>query len=94
MQRRKFPSETASASEFGERQRIRMLRLVESDAPARLPLFRRIYAGKISPRSAIKGKCLECCGFETPPIRDCTAAECPLWALRPYQEKERALALD
>jgi hypothetical protein len=63
------------------------LRDISEDAPKRLGLFRRVYAGKSSPREAIKCKCLECVGFDVKCIINCTASECPLWAYRPYQAK-------
>ena len=50
-----------------------------------------------SMRAAINAKCAECMGCtinETEPgfrsmIRDCTAGDCPLYNLRPYQVKAR-----
>jgi len=51
-------------------------------------LFERCWAGKVSPRAAIKCQCLECIGFERAAITGCTAYACPLWRLRPYQNKE------
>lgn len=36
-------------------------------------LFERSYAGKVSPRTAIKCFCLECVGFERAAITDCAA---------------------
>lgn len=51
-------------------------------------LFERSWAGKVSPRTAIKCFCLECVGFERAGISGCTAWACPLWPLRPYQPKE------
>lgn len=55
------------------------------------PLYRgllgKCYAGKASPRTAIKVMCLECRGYERKDIRDCRTPHCPLWMLRPYQPK-------
>ena len=50
-------------------------------------LFERVYAGKASPRTAIKAQCLECVGFERAAITGCTAYACPLRNLRPYQKQ-------
>lgn len=45
----------------------------------------RAFAGQLSPRAAIKAKCLGCTGFVRADITDCTSALCELWPLRPYQ---------
>lgn len=50
-------------------------------------LFERSWAGKASPRTAIKCFCLECVGFERAAISQCSVGACPLWPLRPYQQK-------
>jgi len=48
-------------------------------------LLARCWAGKASPRSAIKAFCLECVGFDRSAVAECTAYACPLWRYRPYQ---------
>ena len=55
-------------------------------------LYGKALQGKLAPRSAIKIKCLECCGWER--MRDgidliggCSIRSCPLWAVRPFQAK-------
>lgn len=50
-------------------------------------LFKRCWAGKASPRAAIKAFCLECVGFDRAAVTTCTAWACPLWPLRPFKEK-------
>ena len=50
----------------------------------------RIISGKIAtPRKFIKMKCLDCVGFEDAQsrIKNCYVTVCPLWRLRPYQDK-------
>lgn len=50
-------------------------------------LLSRVFAGK-APRSAcIKAMCLECVGFDRAAVTKCTAWACPLWNVRPFQEK-------
>lgn len=48
--------------------------------------FVAAWAGKCSPRRAIKAQCLECIGFERQDITDCTSYACPLWNFRPFQK--------
>jgi hypothetical protein len=47
--------------------------------------FVAAWAGKCSPRRAIKAQCLKCVGFDRQAIKDCTGWACPLWAFRPFQ---------
>lgn len=46
-------------------------------------LFKRAYAGKASPRQAIKANCYECVGFDRNAIYDCNITICPLYRYRP-----------
>lgn len=48
--------------------------------------FVAAWAGKCSPRRAIKAQCLECVGFDRQGITACTCWACPLWNFRPYQK--------
>ena len=48
--------------------------------------FVAAWAGKCSPRRAIKAQCLDCCGFDRHAITDCSCWACPLWGFRPYQK--------
>lgn len=70
------------------------LRQVESDAPSRAGLFRKLYSSpqRVSPRQAIKAFCLECVWMETTAIQTCTATACPLWPFRPYQPRKKESA--
>jgi hypothetical protein len=54
--------------------------------------FVAAWAGKCSPRRAIKAQCLECVGFDRQAITDCTGWACPLWAFRPFQKPAGILA--
>jgi len=36
-------------------------------------------AGQLSPRQAIKAKCLECSGYVWGEVADCLVLACPLW---------------
>jgi hypothetical protein len=46
------------------------------------------FNGHASPRKAIKAMCLACLGYERSAITNCTGWSCPLWAYRPFQQKE------
>ena len=59
---------------------------VKLDGPSFTGLFKRAFDG-YSLRAAIDAKCAECCWLDRAAIRDCTATNCPLHAVRPYQEK-------
>lgn len=53
----------------------------------------RALAGELSPRQAIKAKCLECCGFDRAEAAACTVWRCPLHAYNPWRpENRRAVA--
>lgn len=52
-------------------------------------LLTQSWAGKCSPRAAIKAFCGECQGFDRSAITNCTAYACPLWMFRPYQTQKR-----
>lgn len=51
-------------------------------------LFVASWAGKCSPRQAIKAQCLECQGFDRQGIAGCTGWACSLWFFRPFQKAE------
>lgn len=44
---------------------------------------------KGSKKAAIKLHCLECCGYATNEVKNCTGLGCALYSFRPYQEKEK-----
>ena len=72
-------------------KKARMLEQIQSDAPSKLGLFRRLYASKNahSRALAIKCQCLQCCWMSEAAIRECTDTACPLWTFRPYQPGRR-----
>jgi len=53
--------------------------------------YERAACGRASPRQAIKAFCQSCVGYENvaEEIRQCTDAECPLYAYRPYRGRTR-----
>ena len=65
-------------------KRTLLLEEISEDAPRYVSVFRRAYAGK-SLKTAIQAQCLECCWFDRQAIRECSATQCGLWAVRPYQ---------
>lgn len=54
--------------------------------PSFKSLFVAAWAGKCSPRQAIKAQCAECVGFDRQAIVECACHACPLWAFRPFQK--------
>ena len=78
---------TRREDEFSDPKRVLMLKQVSADAPSKLGVFKSVYASTASPRQAIKAKCLECCWMDVAGIRECTGTACPLWSMRPYQQK-------
>ena len=69
-----------------DRKQAQMLEQIKSCASSGLRVFKQAYTGK-SLRAAINAHCLECCWFDRQAIRECTATQCGLWAVRPYQAK-------
>ena len=52
-------------------------------------LFHRVKEMKTKSKAdAIKAKCLECVNFRYKRITECTAPQCPLYEVRPYQKKD------
>jgi len=50
-----------------------------------------IEKAKLNPKSlrfAINAMCFDCCCYQKPEVRFCTAVNCPLHNLRPWQSKE------
>lgn len=82
--------QTSPPGEFIAHKRAERLAAVERAAPSKAGVFRRVYAGRASPRQAIKAQCLQCCAYSEPAIRDCTAPACPLWPFRPYRRGKGA----
>ena len=62
------------------------LRILYQEVPKRyLPLIDRLAEG--SRTAAIKLHCLQCVGYESKEVTNCTATQCPIWPVRPYQPK-------
>lgn len=38
-------------------------------------------------RAALNAKCWECACYQRKEVTECTAKDCPLWRLRPWQRK-------
>ena len=53
--------------------------------PKYLRGYLRAAAGSASPRAAVKSFCLECLGWISADVTDCTAPACPLYQYRPFQ---------
>ena len=71
-------------------ERERMLAQIKEDGPSALGVFRRAYTGK-SLRAAIDAACLECVWLDRETIRTCPSKACPIWSVRPFQQKRPAL---
>lgn len=66
--------------------RERMLAQVRADMPSAVHAFVKAYSTN-SLRAAINAHCLECCYLDRIAIRGCTATNCGLWNIRPFQRK-------
>lgn len=65
---------------------LKILNNMRKDVPERFQsVVEKVTEG--SRTAAVKLKCLECSGYQTPEVRHCTAIQCPLWLFRPYQGK-------
>lgn len=60
---------------------------IDEDCPSRKKIFIKAYKGSL--RAAVNANCLACVWFDVPAIRDCKSTICGLWAVRPYQKKEK-----
>lgn len=47
------------------------------------------FAGTVSPRQAIKAKCLDCCGYDRAEVAGCAVVLCPLHPYRPLFRETR-----
>lgn len=64
-------------------KREKMFQQIAEDGPSCLKVFKKAYSGNRP--AAVKALCLECCWLDRAAIRECTATECPLWEIRPFQ---------
>lgn len=53
--------------------------------PKHLALYGRAISGTGSRTNAIKAACLDCMGWSPMDVRECSAYDCPLHQMRPYQ---------
>ena len=57
-----------------------------------LPLLQRVRdKNSKSKAEAIKAFCLQCVGFQSKRVTNCTALKCPLYQVRPYQKRIESL---
>lgn len=47
----------------------------------------RALLGQITRSTAIRVKCLQCCGYQREEIKTCAVLTCALFPVRPYQDK-------
>ena len=85
------PSPTASLSAFIAQKRAGRL---ETTPDRYKGHFVASWAGKCSPRRAIKAQCLECVGFDRREVAECTNWACALWHFRPFQKLSKVAAFD
>jgi len=73
---------------------IRAKRKISGDLPVvRLSPYAKALANPKSLRKCITGFCYECMGGDGEPgarnhVKNCTAPKCPLWHVRPWQERQ------
>lgn len=84
----KAPPKLAPPEPYLRYTRERRLDQVRRYLPSVERLFLSAYAGKCSPRQAIKAFCLECMGLEKEDVKGCNAPACPLFEYRPYQTRK------
>lgn len=86
------------------RQRIKPERTVENTDRQRIDAYiqqsvpdkhklatQRALLGQITRSTAIRVKCLQCCGYQREEIKVCSVITCALFPVRPYQDKNVAV---
>ncbi len=70
--------------------------MTENSIPVKYQaLFHRVKDLKTKSKAeAIKAFCLECVGFKYKRVTNCAAPKCPLFNVRPYQDKVREVKED
>lgn len=68
-------------------KREKFLKVIDEEAPSCKKIFLKAYNGSL--RAAINANCLACTFFDKDYIRHCPSTICGLWAVRPYQKKEK-----
>lgn len=81
----------AHPSVLSESEKIKLANHVQTIPAFFRRLYERVLVGGASPRQVIKAKCQECVGYEyaSTRIRECRCFKCPLWLMRPYQQKHQ-----
>lgn len=82
------------------RQRIKPERSVQNDDREKIDAYiqqsvpdkhklatQRALLGQITRSTAIRVKCLQCCGYQREEIKVCAVITCALFPVRPYQDK-------
>lgn len=65
---------------------------VEQSVPDKHKLAtQRALLGQITRSTAIRVKCLQCCGYQRDEIKVCSVITCALFPVRPYQDKNAAV---
>jgi hypothetical protein len=77
---------TAENRSLGEKIAAKRARRLATTPESAKGHFVAAWAGKCSPRRAIKALCLECVSFDRQAITDCLCWACPLWHFRPFQK--------
>lgn len=68
---------------------------VEQSVPDKHKLAtQRALLGQITRSTAIRVKCLQCCGYQREEIKVCTVITCALFPVRPYQDKNATAEVD
>jgi len=69
----------ASTHSRGEGGREKTMRKAEGREE---PITKRIRTRSVTPLKAVRGKCIDCRGFELGQVRECDFSDCPLHGLR------------
>jgi hypothetical protein len=77
-------------------EQLKIDRYVASSVPEKHKLAtRRALMGQIARSTAIRVKCLQCCGYQRDEIKQCLVITCALYPVRPYQDSnEEAMGSD
>jgi len=60
---------------------------VENIPESRIRAYLKATLGNGSPSNAIKAHCMECVGWNTNEIKECTCYGCALYEFRPYKDE-------
>jgi hypothetical protein len=88
------PCNSPETAPVGEKMVAKRAGRLETTPESAKGHFVAAWAGKCSPRRAIKAQCLECVAFDRQEIADCTNWACALWHFRPFQTLSKVAAFD